>query len=310
MDFFSYMATAFGQVATLAILVLVGFFCDKAKIYTETVSRQCNDLLFYIITPAVIIDSFLRVSFTREKGMALLAAAGIALIFHLLGALAIRPLFAKSGEDRPVFQYATMYGNLGYMGLPLAGAVAGELGVFYCSAAVVVFNIFAFTHGVTLMEKEEKKIQLKKLLVNPGSLGILIGLPLFLLHVKLPAMLGAPIAYIGNLNTPLAMLMFGTYLAHTDLIGMFRRGENYLVAFLKLLALPLVMIGGLYLVGVRGELLVTAAVFCSAPTANNTVMFAAKYGRDTGTASKVGGFTAVLSILTMPLCIALADFLG
>jgi predicted permease len=310
MAFFEYMIAALGQVSVLAIMVAVGYFCDKGGIYSEKTAKACNDLLFYIITPAVIVNSFLNVDFTKENGLSYLLFFGIIAAFHLLGILLTKPFFKGAGEHRPVFQYAAMFGNMGYMGLPLAKAVAGDLGVFYCSAAVVVFNIFCFTYGIRLMDKNTKKMQLKKLLVNPGTIGIIVGLPLFLLNVRLPAVLGTPIASIGSLNTPLAMIMFGTYLAHTDLLGMFFQKENYFVAAIKLLILPLLSLGALWLCGVRGAMLVTAAVCCGAPTANNTAMFAAKYGQDTGIASKVSGFTSVLSIITLPVCIALADILG
>ncbi len=310
MQFFGYVAAAFGQVAILAVLVAVGYICDKVKVYTQDVSKACNDLLFYIITPAMIINSFLNVEFNVQNSRSFLLALGIIAVFHTVGMLVVRPLFKKAGENRPIFQYAAMYGNMGYMGLPLAKAVAGDLGVFYCSAAVAVFNIFAFSHGVALMQKGDQKMQFKKLLINPGTIGIIIGLPLFFLRVQLPDLLATPIGYLGSMNTPLAMLMFGTYLANTDLLGMFRQKEIYLVALIKLILMPLATLGVLYLCGVRGALLLTCAVVCSAPTANNTVMFAAKYGRDTGLASKASGFTSVLSIITMPICIALANMIG
>lgn len=310
MQFFQYMGTAFEQVSILAILVIVGFICDKTGLYTQTVSKACNDLLFYIVTPAVIVQSFLRVEFNSENGLSFLGMFAIMAVFHLVGVLGVMPLYRKSGENRPIFQYASMYGNVGYMGLPLAQAVAKDMGTFYCSAAVVVFNIFAFTHGVQLMRKGKDKLQIIKLLINPGTIGIIVGLPLFLLRVELPELILSPLSGLANLNTPLAMLMFGTYLANTDLLGMVKQKENYLVALIKLLVLPLATLGVLYLIGVRGVLLVTCAVVCSAPTANNTVMFAAKYDRDTGIASKASGFTSILSIVTMPFCIALADMLN
>ena len=310
MIFFEYMLAAFWQVAILAIMVGVGYACDKAKLYTEKTAKAYNYLLFYIITPAVIIHSFLNVDFTKENGISYLIFLGIISVFHLFGILLTKPMFRSSGEHRSIFQYAAMFGNMGYMGLPLSKAVAGDIGVFYCAAAVVIFNVFAFTYGIRLMEKGEGKLQLKKLLINPGTIGIAIGLPLFLLDVELPAVFATPIASIGSLNTPLAMIMFGTYLANTDLPGMFRQKENYGVALIKLLVLPLAALGILRLCGIQGPMLVTAAVCCGAPTANNTAMFAAKYGRDTGIASKVSGLVSVLSILTLPVCIALADILG
>ncbi len=308
--FLQYIPTAFTQVAMLAVLIAVGFAADKCRIYSEKTARATNDLLFYIITPSVIVNSFQKVELTAENGLGFLTAAVIAAVFHALLMLVVPLLHRKAGKDRAVFCYGTMYGNVGYMGLPLAQAVAGDMGVFYCSAVVAVFNIFAFTHGVRLMDRENGAMNWKKLIVNPGALGILIGLPLFLLNIKLPAVLASPIGYLGSMNTPLAMLMLGTYLAHTDLLEMFKRKENYAVAALKLLVWPLVGIMALYLIGIRGELLLTSSVFLAAPTATNTVMFSAKYGHDTGTASKLCGFTTMLAILTMPVCMALAKALG
>lgn len=313
MLFLSYVSAAFGQVLILAMLVAVGFACDKAGLFTQRIAKDCNNLLFYIITPAVVIHSFLNVDFNADNAVSFFKMVAIMVVFHAGGALAVRHLYKRSGEHRPIFQYASVYGNVGYMGLPLAQAVAGEMGVFYCSAAIVIFNVFGFTHGISLMRRSEGKLPLSKLIINPGSLGILIGLPLCLLQgfldFRLPEFILSPVNYIGSLNTPMAMLMFGTYLANTDLPGMFRQKENYMVAALKLFLFPAVVLTGCYLLGIRGTLLLAAAVACSAPTANNTVMFAAKYDRDTGIASKASGFTSVLSIITMPVFIALADLL-
>ena len=53
----------------------------------------------------------------------------------------------------------------------------------------------------------------------------------------------------------------------------------------------------------------TQTVSVTGVTASNTVMFAAKYDRDTALASKVTAFVSVLSILTMPVMIAIAQML-
>ena len=112
--------------------------------------------------------------------------------------------------------------------------------------------------------------------------------------------------YVASLNTPLAMIFFGTYIANTDLKTMFKVKENYLVALLKLIALPLIMLAVLRLCGVTGVLLTACLISASVPSANNTVMFSAKYGNDTGVASKVVTLTSVLSVLTIPVMVALS----
>jgi predicted permease len=56
-----------------------------------------------------------------------------------------------------------------------------------------------------------------------------------------------------------------------------------------------------------GTLLSALIISASAPTANNTVIFAAKYGRDSVFASKVVAIVSVISIITMPFMIALSS---
>lgn len=309
--FLQNVQTAAMQVAILYIIVAVGFICDRVGLYTEKAARLTNDLLFYIVTPAIIVQSFTAIAYTPEslRNLLLSFLGGAAL--HVAAILISLPFFRK-GDKRTanVYKFACVYGNVGYMALPLAAAVLGDEGVFFCSGVLIPFNIFAFTHGVHLMTStsgEKTKFDVKSLILNPGVISVVIGMPLFLLHITLPRILAEPVSYIASLNTPLAMLMFGTYLSKTDLRKMFFRKETYFVAFLKLIVLPAVMLGGLKLLGVPSVLCTALLISASAPTANNTVMFATKYGNDTAAASQTIAVVSFLSVLTMPLFIAAAQ---
>lgn len=304
--FIENMVTAAQQVLILYIMIAVGFICDKTGLYQEKAARMTNDLLFYIVTPAIITQSFLSMELTKENATALLISAVCGFAMHGAAILISLPFFRKGNrEENAVYQYASVYGNVGYMALPMAQALLGAPGVFYCSACLIPFNVVCFTHGVAVMSGGTH-FNWKKLLFNPGTISVAIGLPLYLLEVKLPAVLADPISFIAGLNTPMAMIMFGTYLANTDLKTMFREKKIYLAAILKLLVLPSLMLLIFRLCGISGALLTACIISASAPTANNTVMFAAKYGRDTGLASKTVAVITFLSILTMPLMIALS----
>jgi predicted permease len=218
------------------------------------------------------------------------------------------PFFNKNKDHGAIFKYAVGYGNMGYMALPLCQSMLGSEGVFYCSAGVVAFNIFSFTHGIWVMTRDKGKtsFDFKKLFFNPGVISVLVGLPLFITGVDLPDVVDSAVGYVASLNTPLAMIFFGTYIANTDLKTMFKVKENYVVVLLKLIALPLIMLAVLRLCGITGVLLTACLISASVPSANNTVMFSAKYGNDTGVASKVVTLTSVLSVLTIPVMVALS----
>lgn len=313
--FFQNVLIASEQVAILYILVAVGAIADKAGIYTEKVAKSCTDLLFYIITPAVIIESFLSLEYSPDTVKGLFTALACGFVLHIVSATISSFVFNKCNADEAcIYKYSCAYGNCGYMALPLAGAVLGDEGVFYCSAVIISFQIFSFTHGIYTINKgkggEKVKFDLKKLILNPGVISVIIGLPLFLLSVKLPNIIASPINYIASLNTPVAMLIFGTYIANTNFKTIFKNWRIFAVALVKLIILPLVLLAAFRLVGISGTLLVALSISAGAPTANNTVMFAAKYDRNTGLASQTVAVVSFISIITLPVMIALAQAVG
>lgn len=308
--FLQNIGTAAQQVFILYVIVAAGFIADKFHVFTEKTARASNNLLFYVVTPCVIINSFLNTTFSKATASGFAVAICCSVIAHGLGIFFAAPLFNKK-EDRnsAIYKFACVYGNLGYMALPLANAVLGETGVFYCSGGVIVFNTLAFTHGIWLMNKDKKdvKLSVRSLIINPGVISVIIGLPLFLLSVKLPSVLSQPIGFIANMNTPLAMLFFGTYLANTDLKTMFKIKEQYLIMLVRLIAVPVVIMGISKIFSLNAALTTACMISAAAPSANNTVMFSAKYDKDTALASKIVALNSFVSIITLPIMIALSQ---
>lgn len=300
------------QVVILYIIVAGGYICDKTGVFTEKTARACNNLLFYVITPCVIVNSFMTTEFTADTAKGLLLAACCGALTNTTGILLSLPFFRdRKKPTNAVFKFASVYGNMGYMALPLANAVLGSEGVFYCSAGIMMFQVFCFTHGVWVMSRDgdtNAKFEAKHLFLNPGVIAVCIGLPLFLLKVKVPELFNKPVSFVGSMNTPLAMLMLGTYMSNAGMKTVFKNKEQYLVAAIKIVAVPLAVFAVLKITGlVSGALFTACIIQASAPSANNTVMFAAKYGKDTGIAAKTVSFVSFASVLTMPVMIALTQ---
>lgn len=292
------------QVGILYIMVIVGVVCDKLGLFTEKTGKACTDLLFYIITPCVIINSFFTSEFTKESGTKLLIALGCGFLLHFIAIAINTPLFSKGDKDENcVYKYGAIYGNVGYMTLPLTQAILGSEGVFYCSAVVMAFNVVSFTHGVFMMDRS-KGFDAKKLILNPGVIAVLIGLPFYLFRISLPEIISKPVDFIAGTQTPIAMIIFGTFLANAQLKSIFTHKKIFLVALSKLIVLPAVMITIYKLMGLSGTLLVALAISSCAPSANNTVMFSAKYDKDTRLASQLVAMVSFISIITIPLIIA------
>jgi len=113
----------------------------------------------------------------------------------------------------------------------------------------------------------------------------------------------------GGINSPLAMIIFGTFLANANLKNDFIKKEIFFVSFLRLVFIPVVMTLLFKLCGVSGDLLTAMSISASAPTATNTAMYAAKYDNDAGLGSEIAAQTSILSVVTMPVVVALSSVL-
>lgn len=296
------------QVLMLYLISGVGFIADKTGIFPQKSAKKVIDLLFNIILPIAIIQTFMTMEYTPERARDLFIALLCAVGTHLFGIVISFFTFRKrdSALERGIYHYGTVLSNAAFLALPLAKSVIGDEGVFYCSVYVGVFNIVAFTYGIFEISGHKAKLDFKKIVLNPGTISVLIGIPLFLLQLKIPYFIAYPMELIGSVNSPLAMIVFGTFLANSSFKNMFAKKEIYFTSLLRLVVIPLVMLCLFRLCGVKGDLLVAMTISSAAPTATNTAMFAAKYENDSALGSEIAAQSSVLSIITMPIIVALA----
>lgn len=298
------------QVIVLFLLIGVGALCAKTGIIKEVAIKSCSDLVLIVVTPCVIIQSFQRpfdAAMLKGLGLACLIALSIHIVTILLAHLLLHdPVVARER----VLRVGAVLSNAGFMSLPLQNALLGEDGVFYGAAYVAIFNLILWSYGLVEMSGSRQNLSPRKLILNPGVLSLAIGLMLFLARITLPTVLASPMGHLAALNTPLPMLIIGFYLADTDLKAALRDWRSYAAIGLRLLVVPLTALGILYLCGVRGTLLVSMIIAASAPVAASTTMFATKYDCDTGLSVNLVSLSTLLSLITMPLIVALAQVIA
>ena len=297
------------QVGVLFALMAVGYVCRKTNFLSDAFVKGCVNLLLLIVTPCLIVHVFQR-PFTG----AALANLGLALAFsfaaHLIGIIFAEICFRRTDErQRGVLKFATVFSNGGFMAIPLEYALLGPDGAFYGAVYVVMFNFLCWTYGLKVMCGHLKDMNHRILFINPGTVGIAIGLPLFLSSTTLPVILHDPIKYIADLNTPLAMIVIGFYLADARFAAYFRCVPALVASVLRLLVIPALVLAGL--VAARGMRLdptmaIALTASASAPVAAMDTMFASKYGRDVDVSVGLVAVTTILSIATMPILVGIS----
>ncbi len=296
------------QVLVLFFLIFAGFVLGKKGMLHDSGAKTLSDIALFLATPCVIIKAFQR-PFSADMlsglGTALLMSAvihGIAIVIGLL-------LYRKDTAQDRVLRLAVVLSNAGFMALPLQEAILGDIGVFYGTAYVVMFNLVLWSYGVIVMDRSGGKLSWRKILISPGSVGVVLGLVVFILPFDLPQILSAPISHLAALNTPLPMLFIGYYLSRVDFKTALRQSRYYGAMALRLIIVPVLGIGVLYLCGLRGTLLVSMAIGGCAPVAAAVPMFATRFGGDTETAVNLVALSTLASLITMPTVVALCQML-
>ncbi len=303
--------TVFTQVSVLMLMIAVGFIAAKAGIMTEAGAACCTDIALIIATPCVIIKSLMR-KFDAAVMKSLLLAVALTLLVQVLmitlGTLLLR---SKDLKRQRTLRFGSIFANCGFMSLPLQEVMLGDDGTLYGSAYVIMFNLVVWSYGVYLISGDKRYIQPKKLFVNPGIAGLLIGLIIFVFSVPVPRVLSSTVNYLAAIYTPLPMLIIGYHLSKTNVLKAFKDFQCIIAVLLRLIVYPLVSLGVLYLLGVRGTLLVSVIISLSAPVAAVTTMFSSKFGGgDTALSVDMVSLSTVLSIITMPAVITLAQILA
>lgn len=296
------------EVAVILILILVGYFTVKKGMFTKESLGSITSFLLYIVTPCLIVSSFLSAESGKLDGWTLLLAAVLPALSIVIS-IALSYLFFRkepSGRRR-VLRFSMIFCNVGFMGIPLVEGIVGSEGVLYGSFFIAVFNIFCWTYGYVMMGGG--KVRLKALLLNPGVIGIAIGLPLYLLNVPVPALIERPVELISALNTPLAMIVVGGYIAQVKLRAFVSDLAVYKMAVLRLVVAPLLYLALVWLLRPDETLLMSTVIQAATPVAANCVLFAVQYGSDAELASKSVAVSTALSVVTIPLLTVLVQAL-
>lgn len=306
---FDYLTAVGGQVLILFILIAVGYICGLAGFMNKDTAKNITNIVLYFVTPCVIIDAY-QVDFDpnilTNLGITALCAIGVHIISIIAASLVFR---GKNINKRAVLRFGTIFSNCGFMSLPLQQAIIGKEGVLYGAEFVCIFNIFLWSYGVVCMGGKEN-FSKKTLFLNPGILGVAAAVLLFIFSIRLPSVIAQPISYLAGLNTPLPMIIVGYYLSNSKMKEGLKDKYAWSAAILRLLILPIICISLLYLIGLRGNILITVAIAVSAPSAAATTMFAAKFERDTELSVNMVSLSTIFSIVTMSCIVAITNMVA
>ena len=213
------------------------------------------------------------------------------------------------GKRRRLENFAASFCNAGFIGIPLAQAIIGEEGVFYIAASVALLNLFQWTYGVYIMADRKDAISAKTIAKNPVVIAIVIGVVLFVSQIPVPGIVTSTLGYIAGMNTPIAMILMGTYLAKLPLKKLLDKRAYGCVLF-RLVIIPAVILLVFWVLPVSNADIALAAFLAAAtPVGANICVFAQQYDCDYEFSVVTVCLSTLLSVITVPLLVSFAQMI-
>ena len=303
------------QIVIMFIFSILGYLMFRTGKMTMEGNKSIANILVYLSLPAVIINGFL-VERTPEKMQALLISAAMTALILAIAVIVSALIFPKD----QIAKFAATFSNPGFFGVSIITAVLGNEFVFYAAAYVAIMNVLQWSYGVSLLKKDgsgQKKASgqsagafIISVLKAPFMIAIYIGLFFFLTGIPAPGIAKKTLGFVASMNTPLAMIAIGVYLAQTDLLKMLQKKKLYLITAVRQLIIPLLQIFALLLVPAQfADMRLPLLMVAAAPVGTNIAIYAQLHGSDYAYAVETIIISTLLSILTMPVIIVLAQMI-
>ena len=302
--------TILRQTIVMLMLIMVGVLCSKTKLISKSTNKELSGFVLQVVNPVMIFMSY-QTDYRSELVENLLLTfvfSVAAVVVNIISAYVL--IRDKKGRETQIERFSAIYSNCGFMGIPLVNALFGMEGVFYLTAFITVFNIFVWTHGIILISGERDMKKVVKVFYSPTIIAIALGLVTFFLRLRLPSEPSRALSYIGELNTPMAMIVSGVTIADTNVAKLLKKPSVYYVAALRLLVIPVILSAILSNIPMDEKVRITVIVAAAAPPAAMCTLQCVRYGKNSLYASEIFAFGTILSIATLPAIVRLTEFIG
>ena len=303
---------------TVAVLLLVaasGYILIKTKMLREGSIADFSKVLLYVSQPCLAVYTFLQIEYSPEKLLELGVLALLSFAIILLMLVGTYLVLRKKCEKAiyRIMTIATAFANCAFFGIPIIKALleeqAAEL-IIYTTIFALVMNIAGWTVGSAIISRNVKYMSVKKIFLNPATIGIAIALVIFIFSVPVEKNIADMIDITGRMATPLSMVIMGMRLGTMKLSSLFKDIKVYLTVAVKMIVMPLVAFLLVYFLPISSGVKMTFYIICACPSASVVLNFSELVGEGQKEAASIVLMSTMASMLTMPVMMLMLPLLA
>ena len=296
----------------ILFMIGIGFILAKKGWFAADTSALLTKLVMKIALPLYMLCQ-LEKDFTHDSLLQiapdlLLPFASILLAYGM-GRIAVKLLHIRK-DRQGIFVTCFFIANTIFIGLPVNLALFGTQSVpsvmLYYMANTTMFWTLGVYHIVNDSTGGEKQMPLFSLqtirkVFSPPLVGFLLGLFLLLTSIPLPDFLLASFQYVGNLATPLSLMVIGIEMSNISLASVHLDRDLIGALLGRFVICPLCVWVLLPVIAVTPMSAQVFTMQASMPAMTQMTVVAKAVGADVKYATQVSFLSVLLGLLVIPV---------
>ena len=291
------------QIVLFLFYMIVGVLLVKTHILAENTLETLSRFVMKLALPVMIFINTVG-GVDRESLVQALPVLGLAVVFYVCTFLiskGLSVLFHLKGDRAAVYRALSMFGNIGFMGIPIISSLFPEQGMLYISVFTIIDQLVLWTLGVKLTTPGGTGSFRPQKMINPCTVAVVAAVLIVVAGVSLPSLLHTALDKIGGTATPLAMIYLGGVFACMDVKTYVCVREFYGIVVVKMMVFPVLLYMACGFLPIDESVRLTFALLAAMPAMSSIVMMAKASGSEGDYA--MGGIfvTTVCSIVSIPV---------
>ena len=293
------MTTLLPAVLPVGLIIFIGFIAGRTlSLQPQTLAQ----LILFVLSPALVIDSLYRTTLSVHSSIGLLAGFALtSLLIFCLVKLISKFAHLPSSLSRALTAVAILPNN-GNMGLPVVTFALGTQGLERAIIFMIGSSILLFGFGPALIQGKGAFHGIKLTLKLPLVWSILVGLSLRLFSIKFPFEIDKGIQNLGMAAIPVALILLGMQLSSTKFQ---LRKKEILGIVIRLLIAPVIAYGVGKSLNLELLSLQVLVLQSAMPTAVSSLVLVTEFGGDCDFVARAIVTSTLMSFITLPLVLFL-----
>jgi len=305
------MSSVAQDVLPIFILILFGWSLVRLKILNADIGDGLGDFVFRVAVPMLMFRTIANADFHGASPFRLWIAyfAGVAVAWTLGHIIATR-FFGRDQRIGVLAGLSSAFANNVFIGLPLVDRTVGPDGIVAMSILLAVHLPLMMIAGTVAMERAEQKTTGRPVLAvsrqvganlirNPLIIGLMAGLVLQVIGIKMPVMLDGIVGQVAGMAAPAALISLGMTLTKYGMAGNVRIAS--VMTAIKLIVMPATVWLVSTLLGLSPQWTAALVLTSSVPTGINAWLIASRFGVGQGLAASIITQSTAIGVVSVSL---------